>query len=55
MRISEYPCNAFDCASQLTLCLFSLLYFLGMPDDTTILALHVVGRDAEDYMDNPNM
>ena len=33
------------------------LYLLvtGMPDDTTILAVHVVGRDSEDTMDHPNM
>lgn len=26
----------------------------GMPDDTTILAVHLVGRDAEDTMNTPN-
>lgn len=27
----------------------------GMPDDCTVLAIHVVGRDANDLMDKPNL
>ena len=27
----------------------------GMPDDCTVLALHVVGRDPEDVMGQPHM
>jgi hypothetical protein len=27
----------------------------GMPDDTTVVVMHVVGRDADDLMDSINM
>jgi hypothetical protein len=27
----------------------------GMPDDTTVVVMHVVGRDADDLMDSTNM
>jgi predicted esterase len=36
-------------------CLFDEHRSGGMPDDTTVVVMHVVGRDADDVMDSTNM
>jgi hypothetical protein len=52
--VSQIQSTAGDVHLSHTFSLFFIKYSGGMPDDCTVLAMHCVGQDADDIMDQLN-